>query len=343
MAMEKVALDWGNLGYGYTRTDYNYLSSWKNGAWDAGRLTTENTLTISIGSNALHYGQECFEGLKAQTARDGRVLLFRPDQNAKRMSASARGILMPDVPEAKFIDACIRLVRANLRWVPPYGTGASLYIRPFEFGHGDNLGARPASEYLFCAYCSPVGPYFKGGFKPITICVADEDRAAPRGTGHLKVGGNYAAGLKTRELAKQAGYDDCLYLDAQHRTFIDELGGANFFGVTKDGVIVTPNSPSILPSITRRSVVEIARAYLGLTVEERPVPLAEISEFVEAGACGTASIITPIGGIAHAGKLRTFYGGGKEAGPVTKRLYETLTAIQRGEHDAPVGWLVACE
>ncbi len=336
---DNVALDWGNLGYGYTRTDYNYISFWKNGAWDEGRLMAENTVTISIGSTALHYGQECFEGLKAQTARDGKIYLFRPDQNAKRMSASARGILMPDVPEERFIDACLQHVRANLRWVPPYGTGASFYLRPFEFGHGDNLGAKPAEEYVFCVYGSPVGPYFKGGMKPISICVADVDRAAPRGTGHLKIGGNYAGGLLTRVLAKQAGYDDNLFLDPQTRTLIDELGGANFFGVTKDGTIVTPDSPSILPSITRKSVMDIARNVLGLKVEERPVPIAEIADFVEAGACGTASIIAPIGSIFYNG-TRYEFSGGKEAGPITRRLYDVLTAMQRGDHPAPDGWLV---
>ena len=338
--MEKVALRWEELGYGYTRTDYNYFSHWKNGAWDAGELSAENTVTISIGSSALHYGQECFEGLKAQTAKDGRVLLFRPDQNAKRMIASARGILMPEVPEDKFINACRQLVNANLRWVPPYGSGAAFYLRPFLFGHGDNLGARPADEYIFCVYGSPVGPYFKGGLKPINICVSDFDRAAPRGTGALKIGGNYAAGLRIRKVAKEAGYDDCLFLDAKSRTYIDELGGANFFGITKEKVLVTPKSDSILPSITRRSVMEIAETYLGLKVEERPVRIDEIENFVEAGACGTASAIAPIGSIFYNEQLHTFYAKGREVGPVTKQLYDLLTAIQCGDHDAPEGWMV---
>ncbi len=338
--MEKVALCWEELGYGYTRTDYNYFSHWKGGAWDAGKLVTENTVTMSIGSTALHYGQECFEGLKAKTARDGRVLLFRADQNAKRMIESARGILMPEVPEGKFVDACRQLVKANLRWVPPYGSGAAFYLRPFLFGHGDNLGARPADEYIFCVYGSPVGPYFKGGLQPIRLCVSDFDRAAPRGTGALKIGGNYAAGMRIRQLTKDAGYDDCLFLDAESRTYIDELGGSNFFGITKEHLFVTPESPSILPSITRRSVMEIAEKYLGLQVQERPVRIDEIGNFVEAGACGTASAITPIGSIVYHERLHTFYGDGKEAGPVTKQLYETLTAIQCGDREAPEGWMV---
>ena len=338
--MDKIDVDWGNLGYDYLRTDVNYISYWKNGRWDEGKLVAENTVTISAGSTALHYGQECFEGLKAQTARDGRVLLFRPDQNAQRMQASARGIMMPEVPEEKFLDACMQVVKANLRWVPPYGSGAAFYLRPFLFGHGDNLGAKPSKEYIFYVFGCPVGPYFKGRLTPITVIVSEFDRAAPVGTGAIKVGGNYAASLKVRDLAKKAGYDDCLYLDPKTRTYIDEVGGANFFGITRDNTFVTPTSPSILPSITRRSLAEIAWRYLGLKVAERPVPITEIGDFVEAGACGTAAVITPIGGIFYNGKLHTFYGKGKEVGPLTKKLYDTLTAIQRGEHEAPEGWLV---
>lgn len=338
--MKKVDLDWGNIGYGYIRTDYNYISYWKEGKWDEGQLLTENTVTISIGSAALHYGQECFEGLKAQTAIDGRVLLFRPDQNAKRMQESARGILMAEVPEEQFVKACIQLVKANLRWVPPYGTGASLYIRPFLFGHGDNLGVKAAAEYIFCIFCSPVGPYFKGGLTPVFFNVSDYDRAAPRGTGGIKVGGNYAASLKPKKLANAAGYADCIYLDPATRTYIEEVGAANFFGITRDNTFVTPQSPSILPSITRRSLMEIAEKYLGMKVEERPIRLDEVDTFVEAGACGTAAIITPIGGIFYNEKMHTFYGDGKEVGPVVKKLYDTLIGIQHGELEAPEGWLV---
>lgn len=338
--MSKVDLDWRNLDYSYKRTDLNYISYWKDGTWDEGRLVEENTVTISIGSTVLHYGQECFEGLKAQTAKDGRVLLFRPDQNARRMQVSARGILMPEVPEDKFIDACIQVVRANLRWVPPYGFGAAFYLRPLLFGHGDNLGAKSSKEYIFCVFGCPVGPYFKGGLTPIKVIVSEYDRAAPLGTGALKIGGNYAGALKHRKLAKKAGYADCLYLDSKTRSYIDELGGTNFFGITRNNTLVTPESPSILPSITRRSVAEIARKYLGMKVEERPVSITEIDDFVEAGGCGTASVIVPIGGIFYNNRLHTFYNDGQETGPITRKLYDTLTAIQLGEHEAPEGWLV---
>ncbi|PID56588.1 branched chain amino acid aminotransferase [candidate division KSB3 bacterium] len=338
--MEKVALCWEALGYGYTRTDYNYVSRWANGAWDAGRLTTEHSVTISIGSAALHYGQECFEGLKARTARDGRVLLFRPDRNAARMIASARGIAMPAVPEDKFIDACRQLVRANLRWVPPYGSGAAFYLRPVLFGHGDNLGAKPADEYLFCIYGSPVGPYFQGTLRPIHVCVADADRAAPRGTGALKIGGNYAAGLRLRKQAAEAGYDDCLFLDARQRRYIEELGGANVFVIRKDKVLVTPQSDSILPSITRHSLMSLAKNSLGLKVEERPLPLEELSDCHEAAACGTALGIVPIGSVSSRERVYTFCEGGKKAGPLTRQIHDLLSAVQFGECSAPDGWLV---
>jgi len=337
--MQKVNLDWSALGYGYRRTDYQYIAAWKDGAWTPGRLTPENTVTISIGSTALHYGQQCFEGLKAHTARDGRVWLFRPEQNARRMQASARGILMPEVSEAQFLDACQQVVAANWRWVPPYGSGAAFYLRPVLFGHGDNLGAKPSDEYLFCVFGCPVGPYFQGGLTPVQVVVSERDRVAPAGTGALKVGGNYAASLRPRAAARAAGYADCLFLDPKTRTYIDEVGGANFFGVTRGHTFVTPASPSILPSITRRSAAYLAQHVLGLRVEERPVPLAELDEFVEAGACGTAAVITPIGSVTHHDRAYTFYGDGRQPGPVTRQLCELLTAIQRGDHPAPDGWL----
>jgi branched-chain amino acid aminotransferase len=288
----------------------------------------------------LHYGQGCFEGLKAQTAKDGRVLIFRPDQNAKRMINSTRGLLMPDVPEAMFVDACIQVVHANLRWVPPYGSGASLYVRPYMVGHGENLGLKPAPEYIFSIFVCPVGPYFKGGFTPITLITTEYDRAAPMGTGALKVGGNYAASFLPHELAAKDGYTDCIYLDPKHHGYIDEVGTSNFFGITSDKTFVTPKSPSILPSITKYSLMYIAEHYFSMKVEERPVAIDQLDQFVEAGACGTAAVITPIGAISHQGQVHTFYGDGKEAGPVTKQLYETLTGIQRGEREAPEGWLV---
>jgi branched-chain amino acid aminotransferase len=338
--MDKVDLDWGNIGFLYRKTDYRYIAYWKDGKWSEGKLDTGNQVTISEGSTILHYGQGCFEGLKAQTAKDGYVVLFRPDQNAKRLNDSARRILMPEVPEKMFLDACVQVVKANLRWVPPYGSGASLYIRPYLVGIGDNLGLKPAPEYLFSIFVCPVGPYFKGGFTPITLITTDYDRAAPMGTGAVKVGGNYAASSLPHELAAKVGFTDCIYLDPKTHTCIDEVGTSNFFGITKDNTFVTPKSPSILPSITKYSLMHIAEKYLGMKVAERPVPIDKLDEFVEAGACGTAAVIVPIGGIFHNGKLHTFYNEGKEAGPVTKKLYDTLTAIQQGEQEAPEGWLV---
>ena len=338
--MDKVDLDWGNIGFLYRKTDYRYIAYWKDGQWDKGKLDTGNQVTISEGSTILHYGQGCFEGLKAQTAKDGRVLLFRPDQNAKRMINSAKSILMPEIPEKMFVDACVQVVKANFRWVPPYGSGASLYIRPYMVGIGDNLGLKPAPEYLFSVLVSPVGPYFKAGFAPIHLTTTEYDRAAPMGTGAYKVGGNYAASALPHKLAAEAGYTDCIYLDPKTHTSIDEVGTSNFFGITKDNKFVTPKSPSILPSITKYSLMHIAEKYLGLKVEERPAAIDKLDEFVEAGACGTAAVITPIGSIFHNGKLHTFYADGKEAGPVTKKLYDTLTGIQRGEIEGPEGWLV---
>lgn len=338
--MDKVDLDWGNIGFQYRKTDYRYLAYWKDGRWGAGALDAGNRVTISEGSTILHYGQGCFEGLKAQTTPDGRVVLFRPDQNAKRLNVSARRILMPDVPEAMFLDACVQVVKANLRWVPPHGSGAALYLRPYLVGIGDNIGLKPAPEYLFSIFVCPVGPYFKGGFTPITLTTTEYDRAAPMGTGAVKVGGNYAASALPHELAVQAGYADCIYLDPKTHSSIDEVGTSNFFGVTHEQTFVTPKSPSILPSITKYSLMHIAAQYLGLNVAERPVPIDRLAELAEAGACGTAAVIVPIGGIYHNGKLYTFYHDGKEAGPVTQKLYATLTAIQRGEAQTPAGWLV---
>lgn len=338
--MENVGLDWGNIGFIYRKTDYRYMMTWKDGAWSAGTLTDDNMITISEGSPVLHYGQACFEGLKAQTTPDGRVLIFRPDENAKRLNRSAAAILMPEIPEAVFVEACVQTVKANLRWVPPYGSGAALYIRPYLIGTGDNLGLKPAPEYIFSIFVCPVGPYFKGGMTPVTITVSEYDRVAPLGTGAYKVGGNYASSLKAQALAKKAGYDDCVFLDAKTRTYIEEIGSANFFGITANTTFVTPQSPSILPSITRFSLMHIAEHDFGLAVEERPVRIDRLADFVEAGACGTAAVITPIGGIFHNGALHTFYADGKEPGPVTKKLYDRLTGIQRGEQDGPEGWVV---
>lgn len=337
--MQKADLDWGKLGFSYMKTDYRYISVWKDGAWDAGKLVTENTLTISEGSTALHYGQQCFEGLKAYSTKDGRILLFRPDQNSVRMNRSCRRVLMPEVPTEKFIDACIQVVKANERFVPPHGSGATLYLRPFVIGVGDNIGVKEAPEYIFGVFCIPVGPYFKGGMAPVNFMISDYDRAAPNGTGAAKVGGNYAGSLMPHKLAVSKGFADCIYLDPETHTKIEEVGAANFFGITHDNVFVTPKSPSILPSITKYSLIHVAKEYLGMAVEERDVPVSRLGDFKEAGACGTAAVITPIGGIEYEGKLHVFHSE-TEVGPVTRKLYETLVGIQYGDVEAPEGWMV---
>jgi len=332
-------IDWGKLGFSYIKTDFRYISKWKDGKWDEGALVEDNMLSISEASTALHYGQQCFEGLKAYRRKDGKIQLFRPDQNAKRMKESCKRILMPEIPEEKFIDACIQVVKANEAYVPPYGHGATLYIRPFMIGVGDTIGVKPASEYIFCVFCMPVGPYFKGGMAPVNFTVSDFDRAAPYGTGAAKVGGNYAGSLLSHEQAANKGFADCIYLDPITHTKIEEVGAANFFGITKDDKFVTPKSPSILPSITKYSLMYLAAEYLNLKVEERDVYIDKLDEFKEAGACGTAAVITPIGGIEYKEKLHVFYSE-KEVGPITKKLYDTLCGIQFGDVEAPEGWMV---
>lgn len=337
--MGKVAINWGKLGFSYMKTEYRYLSYWQDGQWDAGTLTKDNLLHISEGSPALHYGQQCFEGLKAYRTKSGQVQLFRPDRNAARMQESCRRVLMPEFPVDRFIDACQQVVRANEAYVPPYGTGATLYLRPFVIGVGDNLGVRPADQYIFSVFCSPVGPYFKGGLKPVNFSVSDFDRAAPSGTGAAKVGGNYAASLMPHHLAVQRGYADCIYLDPSTHSKIEEVGAANFFGITKDNKFITPSSRSILPSITKYSLLQVAKDYLGMEVEESDVLIDHLDQFAEAGACGTAAVITPIGGIEYKGRLHVFHSE-TEVGPVTRKLYETLCGIQFGDIEAPAGWMV---
>jgi len=334
----KAALDWAKLSFAYMKTDYRYVSHWKDGAWDEGKLVTDNTLTISEGSTALHYGQQCFEGLKAYTRKDGKIQLFRPDRNSARMNATADRMMMPHVSEEKFIDACDQVVKANWKYVPPYGTGATLYLRPYLIGVGDNIGVIPAREYIFSVFCMPVGPYFKGGMTPVNFATTDYDRAAPNGTGAAKVGGNYAGSLLPHEEAAHAGYADCIYLDPATHTKIEEVGSANFFGITRSGAFVTPLSPSILPSITKYSLLHLAKERFGMETQERDVSIDNLDEFTEAGACGTAAVITPIGGIYHKGKLHVFHSE-TEVGPVTKKLYTTLTGIQNGDIDAPEGWI----
>ncbi|NLI96061.1 MAG: branched-chain amino acid aminotransferase [Synergistaceae bacterium] len=335
---KELNLDWANLGFRYMKTDFRYISRWKDGKWDEGKLVEDNRLCISEASTVLHYGQACFEGLKAYRTKQGKIQLFRPDMNAKRMQESCRRILMPEVPVDRFIDACVQVVKANEAYVPPYGTGATLYLRPFLFGTGDTIGVAPAPEYIFSVFCLPVGAYFKGGLSPVNFTVSDYDRAAPFGTGAAKVGGNYAGSLLPHKLAVEKGFADCIYLDPATHTKIEEVGAANFFGITKDGKFVTPKSPSILPSVTKISLLQLAKEVLGMETEERDVFIDRLDEFAEAGACGTAAVITPIGGIEYKGKLHVFYSE-TEVGPVTRKLYETLTGIQFGDLKAPEGWM----
>ncbi|HJB24749.1 MAG TPA: branched-chain amino acid aminotransferase [Candidatus Jeotgalibaca pullicola] len=335
---ELVDLDWKNLGFSYMKTDYRFISHWKEGSWDEGKLVTENTVTISEGSTALHYGQSCFEGLKAYRTKDGRIQLFRPDENAKRMEKSCERLMMPAFPVERFVDAVKQVVRANEAWVPPYESGSTLYIRPYLIGVGDNIGVKPAPEYIFSIFVMPVGPYFKGGLAPTNFVVSDYDRAAPHGTGAAKVGGNYAASLLPGKLATDRHFSDCIYLDPATHTKIEEVGSANFYAITHDDVFVTPDSPSILPSITKYSLLHLAEHYLGLKVEERDVYVDKLDEFKEAGACGTAAVISPIGGIQTKDDFHVFYSE-TEVGPITQKLYETLTAIQFGDKEGPEGWI----
>lgn len=335
---KQVEIDWGKLGFGYMKTDFRYVSMWKDGAWDEGKLVEDNMISISEASTAIHYGQQCFEGLKAYRTPNGDIQLFRPDENAKRINRSCSRILMPEMPIEKFIDACMQVVKANEHFVPPYGTGASLYLRPYVIGVGHNLGVRPAPEFMFGVFCVPVGPYFKGGMAPVNFTIADMDRAAPNGTGAAKVGGNYAASLLAHKEAVSRGFADCIYLDPATHTKIEEVGAANFFGITKNNQFVTPKSPSILPSITKYSLMHLAEHFLGMAVEERDCRVDALDEFIEAGACGTAAVITPIGGIEVEGKLHVFHSE-TEVGPVTKKLYETLVGIQFGEIEGPEGWI----
>ena len=335
-------LDWKNLGFSYIKTDYRFIARWKDGKWDNGELTTDSTLHIHEGSTALHYGQQCFEGLKAYRCKDGSINLFRPDQNAKRMQNTCDRLLMPQVPTELFIRACKEVVKTNEKWVAPYGTGATLYLRPFVIGVGENIGVRPAPEYLFCVFCCPVGAYFKGGMKPSNFLVTDYDRAAPHGTGGVKVGGNYAASLLPHELAAKRQFADAIYLDPKTHTKIEEVGAANFFGITRDNKFITPRSDSILPSITKYSLLHLAKERLGMETIEGDVYINELDKFAEAGACGTAAVISPIGGIQYGDDFHVFYSE-TEVGPITKRLYDELTGIQFGDVEAPEGWIVKVE
>ena len=332
-------IDWKNLGFSYIKTDYRFISYWKDGKWDDGEMTTDNKVHISEGSPVLHYGQSCFEGMKAYRTKDGSINLFRPEENAKRMINSCQRLLMPEFPVEKFVEAAKAVVKANEKWVPPYNTGSTLYLRPYLMGVGDNIGVSPATEYIFSIFAMPVGPYFKGGLTPTNFIVSDYDRAAPHGTGAAKVGGNYASSLLPGKEAHDRNFSDCIYLDPATHTKIEEVGSANFFGITKDNRFVTPKSPSILPSITKYSLLYLAEHHLGMQVEEGDVYIDKLGEFSEAGACGTAAVISPIGGIQHGENFHVFYSE-TEVGPVTRKLYEELTGIQFGDIEAPEGWIV---
>ena len=335
--MAKKDIDWSNLGFGYVKTDKRFVANYKNGAWDNGVITDDDKVVISECAGVLQYSQSCFEGMKAYTTENGHTVIFRPDMNASRMADSCRRLEMPVFPEDKFVEAIAETVRANEDWVPPYGSGASLYIRPYMFGSNPVIGVKPADEYQFRVFTTPVGPYFKGGAKPLTIKVSDFDRAAPHGTGHIKAGLNYAMSLHAIVTAHAEGYAENMYLDPATRTKVEETGGANFLFVTKDGKVVTPKSDSILPSITRRSLVHVAKEYLGLEVEEREVLFDEVKDFAECGLCGTAAVISPVGKIVDHGKEICLPSGMDEMGPVTKKLYETLTGIQMVRIEAPKG------
>ena len=334
--MEKKNIDWENIGFGYQKTDRRFVSNYKDGEWDQGALVEDDTVTISECAAVLQYAQTCFEGLKAYTTADGRIVTFRPDLNAARMEDTCRRLMMPVFPQERFIEAVAQTVRANAAYVPPYGSGATLYIRPFMFGSNAVIGVKPADEYQFRIFTTPVGPYFKGGVKPLTIRVSDFDRAAPHGTGHIKAGLNYAMSLYPIVTAHEEGYDENMYLDAGTRTYVEETGGANFLFVTKDQTVVTPQSDSILPSITRRSLMIVAEKYLGLKVEQRKVALKEVQEFEECGLCGTAAVISPVGKIVDHGREICLPSGMEKMGPVTQKLYDTL---QMGQIEAPDGWI----
>ena len=337
--MEKKDIDWGNLDFSYHVTEQRYVAHYKNGAWDEGGLTSEDKIVLSEDAGVLQYSQSVFEGLKAYTTEDGRTVCFRPDLNAHRMYASAQYLEMPPFPEERFLDAVRQVVKANEAWVPPYGSGATLYIRPFMFGSSPVIGVAPADEYQFRIFVTPVGPYFKGGVKPLTLKISDFDRAAPHGTGHIKAGLNYAMSLHAIMAAHREGFAENVYLDAATRTKVEETGGANIIFVDADGNLVVPKSPSILPSITRRSLTYVAEHYLGLKVAEREVFFSEVPDFKECGLCGTAAVISPVGKINDHGSEICFASGMEKMGPIIQKLYDTLTGIQMGHIEAPEGWI----
>ena len=337
--MAKKDINWGELGFGYVKTDYRFVANFKDGKWDEGQLITDENIVINECAGVLQYAQTCFEGLKAYTTEDGKIVCFRPDLNAQRMADSCERLRMPVFPVEKFVEAVEKVVAANADFVPPYGSGATLYLRPYMFGSNAVIGVKPATEYQFRIFATPVGPYFKGGVKPLTLRISDLDRAAPMGTGHIKAGLNYAMSLYNIVDAHDKGFDENMYVDSATRTYIEETGGANIIFITKDGKVVTPKSNTILPSITRRSLMIVAKKYLGLEVEERPVRVDELENFAECGLCGTAAVISPVGKVVDHGKEICFPAGMSEMGPITKKLYDTLTGIQMGRLPAPEGWI----
>ena len=337
--MAKKDINWGELGFGYVKTDYRFVANFKDGKWDDGALIEDENIVINECAGVLQYAQTCFEGLKAYTTEEGKIVCFRPDLNAQRMADSCERLKMPVFPVEKFVEAVEKVVAANADFVPPYGSGATLYLRPYMFGSNAVIGVKPATEYQFRIFATPVGPYFKGGVKPLTLRISDLDRAAPKGTGHIKAGLNYAMSLYNIVDAHDNGFDENMYVDSATRSCIEETGGANIIFVPKDGKVVTPKSNTILPSITRRSLMVVAKDYLGLEVEEREIKVSELADFAECGLCGTAAVISPVGKVVDHGKEICFPAGMTEMGPVTKKLYETLTGIQMGRLPAPEGWI----
>ena len=341
-AITPDTIQWNELGFSYIDTGKSFRAYFKDGQWSEGQIESSKYISISEASPVFHYGQSCFEGLKAYRTQNGDIQLFRPDKNADRMIDSAERLLMEPYPKEAFIEAVHKIVKENAEWVPPYESGATLYIRPFLMGVGDIVGVKPADEYIFSIFVTPVGPYFKGGLKPANFLISDYDRAAPNGTGAAKVGGNYAAGNLAGKLAKDQGYADAIFLDPATKTKIEEVGSANFFAITTDNRFITPKSPSILPSITKYSLIDIARERLGMEAIETDVYLKELASFSEAGAMGTAAVITPIGSIVH-GEHRYIFGNGQDVGSVTQRLYNELVGIQFGDVAAPEGWIQKVE
>ncbi len=337
--MEKKDIDWSTIGFGYRPTDFRFEARWKDGKWDEGKLTSDPNIVLSEAACVLHYAQCCFEGLKAYETKDGRIVTFRPDQNGERMFNTTKRLEMPSFPVDKFVKAVEDVVRANAAWVPPHDTGATLYIRPVMIGSGPQIGIAPANEYILRIFVMPVGAYFKGAVKPLKLTVSNYDRAAPHGTGNIKAGLNYAMSLYPTMEAHRNGYAENVYLDPATRTFIEETGGTNIIFVDKEGTVIVPKSPSILPSITRRSLIEVARDILGLKVVERQVRLDEVKDMAECAVCGTAAVLAPVGLIHTEDGDIMIASGMEEMGPVSKKLRETLTGIQACDLPDPKGWV----